>query len=347
LRAQLQVMEHSPGAAMGGHADITEMARLLEVREQERRELADRLDMQRAETIDLGAQLRLAQDQIKQLGASLAEARLLAKMGGRNAPPPAIREVITHEPITREPNLPPPLPALAPESFALAESNDLIRSMRRCHQAFLKNPEDVSHLNELHCHAHSFAERARAGGLVALHRLSAAFSGLAQELYHYPEQVNDSALRTIGQTIEFLTTLLKVKDLRHVKDPATATVYAVDDDADNCDCIGMAMETAMMRTSSSQDPAKAICELAEKPCDLIFLDVNLPGMDGFELCAEIRQLTLHTTTPIIFLSGLTSSENRMQSSLSGGNEFVGKPFILCELTVKALTLILKSQLHLA
>ena len=87
--------------------------------------------------------------------------------------------------------------------------------------------------------------------------------------------------------------------------------------------------------------------LAKHEFDLIFLDVEMPGMDGFELCAQIRGLALHTGTPVIFLTGHSSSENRMHSSMSGGNEFVGKPFIVGDLTVKALTLFIKAQLHLA
>ena len=82
---------------------------------------------------------------------------------------------------------------------------------------------------------------------------------------------------------------------------------------------------------------------AEFP-ELIFLDVNMPHMGGFELCQHIRQLAIHARTPIVFLTGLTTVENRVQSSLSGANDFVGKPFNLHELSVKALTLILKSSL---
>jgi CheY-like chemotaxis protein len=335
LRAQLAALESAVSFdGTGMDADISELARLLEAREYEKRELADRLEQQRVESIDLAEQLRAAQEQIKMLGASVGELRLQAKQGGGRPFSPASAQPV---------EAPPPLP----EPFATAETHDVVRSMRRCYQSFLKNPADVSHLNELHCEAHNFAEKARVAGLTALYRLSSAFSSLAQELYHYPEQISSLTLRTVGQTIEFVTTLLKVKDLRNAKDPAKATVYVVDDDVDNCDCIAMAMETAMMRTTSCQDPAKALCQLADTPCDLIFLDVNLPGMDGFELCAEIRQLALHARTPIIFLSGMTSSERRVQSSLSGGNEFVGKPFILWELTLKALTLTLKSELHLA
>ena len=70
-------------------------------------------------------------------------------------------------------------------------------------------------------------------------------------------------------------------------------------------------------------------------------------MDGFELCKRIRELSMHATTPVVFLTGLTTLENRTQASLCGGNDFVGKPFNLHELSVKAMTLILKTQLQLA
>ena len=51
-------------------------------------------------------------------------------------------------------------------------------------------------------------------------------------------------------------------------------------------------------------------------------------------------------TPVIFLTGMTSLENRVQSGLSGGSDFIGKPFNLHELNVKALTLIVKAELHM-
>jgi DNA-binding response OmpR family regulator len=106
----------------------------------------------------------------------------------------------------------------------------------------------------------------------------------------------------------------------------------------------MAMESVMLRTQTAQEPAVALAELAIGTYDLIFLDVNMPHMGGFELCQNIRQLDDHTRTPIVFLTGLTTIENRVQSNLSGANDFVGKPFNLNELSLKALMLILKSSL---
>jgi DNA-binding response OmpR family regulator len=106
----------------------------------------------------------------------------------------------------------------------------------------------------------------------------------------------------------------------------------------------MSMETVMLRTQCAQEPSVALSELASGRFDLIFLDVSIPSMNGFELCQQIRQLALHATTPIVFITGMTTIENRVQSSLSGGDDFVAKPFNLHELSVKALTLLLKASL---
>lgn len=233
------------------------------------------------------------------------------------------------------------------EPLTEKESRSVLGAMRHCFQSFTKTPNDLSLLNELHCHVVSFAERARVSGLLALHRLCASFAELTRGLYETPELVNPSTLRTVHQTIEFLAALMKEKNLAQVKDPATALIYAVDDDLGNCESIALAMEESGMRTSYSQDPAVALGELASSRYDLIFLDVNMPGMDGFELCKQTRALAIHEKTPVVFLTGLATLENRVQSSLSGGNDFIAKPFNLHELSVKAITLLLKAQLHLA
>jgi CheY-like chemotaxis protein/uncharacterized coiled-coil DUF342 family protein len=335
--------------------------RLTEV-EREREIALDKVsqaEKQRLLAIDLATQLDNAKRDLIQLSANLAEARLTARFAQHQASKPVVQQ-------------PPPLPAASIEPPATIEineaelgiraelpdehlSNELLTekdaksslaAMRHCYQSFTKHPTDFSLLNELHCHVHSFAERSRVSGFVALHRLGTAFGNLVQELYKFPETVNASTMRTLNQTIDFLAVLIKQRDYAALKDPAKALVYAVDDDADNVEAIKLAMESAMMRTHTAQEPAVALAELAGSRFDLIFLDVNLPHMDGFELCQHIRQLAIHTRTPIVFLTGLTTIENRVQSSLSGGNDFVGKPFNLHELSVKALTLILKGSLNM-
>jgi CheY-like chemotaxis protein/chromosome segregation ATPase len=327
-----------------------------------------RFEKQRVEMIDLATQLQSAQREVRELSASLAEARLQVKFAsaasraareGRvksdfanllSEPENPIVEIAELEtPVVEEPApmRPTPLALGIEEPLTEKETKSALGAMRHCFQSFTKTPTDLSLLNELHCHVQSFSERARVTGLIALHRLCGTFADLTHGLYQTPEQVNPSTLRTVHQTIEFLASLMKEKNLAQVMDPAKALIYAVDDDLGNCESIALAMEESMMRTTYSQEPTVALAELAGARYDLIFLDVNLPGMDGFELCKQIRGLAMHEKTPIVFLTGMATLENRVQSSLSGGNDFIAKPFNLHELSVKAITLILKSQLQLA
>ncbi len=327
----------------------------------ETRQLAARFEKQRLATIDLGTRFEAAQRDIVELSASLAEARLAARFANSRAAKEAaaaIKEqllpvVDAHQFATDESlsnteaalvERARPLGPEIAETLNEKEARSALNAMRHCFQAFQKNSNDVSLLNELYSHVYGFSERARVSGYIALHRLCSAFAHLVHELYEYPGMLNASTMRTIGSTTDFLITLMKDRNVAQIKDPAKALVYVVDDDHDNCEAIKMAMAASMLRASCSEEPSTALAELAASHFDLIFLDVNMPEMDGFELCSHIRQIPGYAKTPVIFLTGMTSLENRVQSSLSGGNDFVGKPFNLHELTVKALTLILKDEL---
>jgi CheY-like chemotaxis protein len=311
---------------------------------------------------------------VLKLSADVAEARLqvkfsqAAKSAARPVPAAPRVEPVEAEPFTIEINVDPP-PSSAPSAAAesapeledaaeepLATASETspeeiagrnaLATMKHCFQTFTKSAGDLGLLRELHAQIEAFAESARISGYVALHRLSSAFASFVLELHKYPELLNQASFRTISGTMDFLGVLLKQKDYAALKDPATALVYAVDDELDNCEAIRMGMETVMLRTQSVQDPAVALTQLPHERCDLIFLDVSMPQMSGFELCQRLRQTPMHARTPIVFLTGMTTIENRVQSSLSGGNDMIGKPFNLAELSLKALTLILRSSLNM-
>ena len=76
------------------------------------------------------------------------------------------------------------------------------------------------------------------------------------------------------------------------------------------------------------DGEKAIEFAYEKSIDLIILDVKLPKLNGFEVAKEIRKFK---QTPIIFLTSLDSQKDIEQGFLSGGDDYIKKPFSLKEL----------------
>ncbi len=91
-------------------------------------------------------------------------------------------------------------------------------------------------------------------------------------------------------------------------------------------------------------PDEALKLLEEQPFDLIFLDVEMPGMNGFEVCKRLRNMPRHGKTPVIFVTALNGFESRAKSSLSGGDDFIGKPFSYIELAVKGLIYVLRGTL---
>ena len=71
----------------------------------------------------------------------------------------------------------------------------------------------------------------------------------------------------------------------------------------------------------------------------------MPDLDGFELSAQIRNMGQHAETPIFFVTGDTSIENRVKSSLRGAIEFIAKPFNVQELALKSLKSVITGQLR--
>ena len=57
--------------------------------------------------------------------------------------------------------------------------------------------------------------------------------------------------------------------------------------------------------------------------DLILLDINLPGQDGFRLCSSIRSFT---STPILFISGRSTAMDELQALTLGGDDYIAKPY---------------------
>lgn len=64
---------------------------------------------------------------------------------------------------------------------------------------------------------------------------------------------------------------------------------------------------------------------------MIILDVNMPGMDGFELCRQFRHV-VHV--PILFLTAKVEEKDRVEGFMSGGDDYVLKPFSMKELQAR-------------
>jgi DNA-binding response OmpR family regulator len=86
---------------------------------------------------------------------------------------------------------------------------------------------------------------------------------------------------------------------------------------------------------TSIDNGKAALELAQKEFpDLILLDVEMPGLDGYETCIRFKQLESTAAIPVIFISAHDHIEERLKGYEAGGYDYVTKPFDPQELKAK-------------
>ena len=119
----------------------------------------------------------------------------------------------------------------------------------------------------------------------------------------------------------------------------------MDDEAISRRAIVYALEKAQLQSVNVEDPNAAYKLLSENSFDLVFLDVDMPGMTGYELCTKLRNLPGHKKTPVVFVTVLSDFDNRTSSMMAGGNDFIAKPFLFIELTVKALIHVLRGKLQ--
>ena len=87
------------------------------------------------------------------------------------------------------------------------------------------------------------------------------------------------------------------------------------------------------------EPRSALVETIREAPDLVILDVNMPGMTGWEFCAILRRQTSTREVPVLFLTGRSEVKDRITAMQLGGSDFLAKPFGAEELRRKVRSLL--------
>jgi DNA-binding response OmpR family regulator len=224
----------------------------------------------------------------------------------------------------------------------------LLIGARASLQGMVKGENESARLRnaqELYRRIHVLTGSAGIAGLPRIAQMSDALEALLKELYEKPKNINASSLRTVACSLDFLNTLYEQRIFPEQAEPAQANVLVVDDEAISRRAVTYALDKAKLKSVSLEDPVAAYEMLSQKKFDLIFLDVDMPGMNGFELCTKLRGLAGYKKTPVVFVTSLNDFESRANSSMSGGNDFIAKPFLFFELAVKALVYVFRAGLE--
>jgi DNA-binding response OmpR family regulator len=111
-------------------------------------------------------------------------------------------------------------------------------------------------------------------------------------------------------------------------------VLVVDDDPTANRLVISALQQARLEARSTEDPSLAWQWLQQEHYDVFLLDIEMPGMDGFEFCKRLRALPAYAKKPVIFITGHADFQHRAKVTLSGGDELVSKPILPMEVAAK-------------
>lgn len=116
-------------------------------------------------------------------------------------------------------------------------------------------------------------------------------------------------------------------------------VLVVDDNKENIRVIGSILREQGYNTgfAMSGQQALEILTASDVAFDLILLDVNMPRMNGFEVCREVRRMNEFNELPVIFLTANTETAHIVEGFKSGGQDYVTKPFNADELLARITT----------
>lgn len=98
------------------------------------------------------------------------------------------------------------------------------------------------------------------------------------------------------------------------------------DDNEICSRVTASMlERSGSKTTRAEDGFKAIELAVKEKFDIIFMDINMPGIDGYETTQRIKEKSLNENTPVIALTAYYTTEDRKKAELTGMSEFIPKP----------------------
>jgi two-component system, sensor histidine kinase and response regulator len=116
-----------------------------------------------------------------------------------------------------------------------------------------------------------------------------------------------------------------------------ANILIVDDDAANLKLLEDMLRQQGYEVYSFPRGRLALAAAEQKPPDLILLDINMPEMNGYELCERLKSTAALSDVPVIFLSALSEIEDKVKAFQYGAVDYLSKPFRFEEVNARVQT----------
>jgi signal transduction histidine kinase len=116
-----------------------------------------------------------------------------------------------------------------------------------------------------------------------------------------------------------------------------ASIMVVDDQPANLKLLEDMLKGRGYKVQSFPRGRLALAAAAQNPPDLFLLDINMPEMNGYEVCTSLKSHPELSSAPVIFLSALSGTEDKVKAFQAGGADYITKPFQVEEVQARVLT----------
>jgi putative two-component system response regulator len=121
--------------------------------------------------------------------------------------------------------------------------------------------------------------------------------------------------------------------------PRSFRILVVDDTEASRQLLRRLLEHEGYEVCTAKDGNEALYRIAHEPVDLVLLDVMMPGVNGFEVCRELKRQASTRLIPVVLITALQDSDSKVQGLDAGADDFIAKPFNLHELRARMRSLL--------
>jgi Response regulators consisting of a CheY-like receiver domain and a winged-helix DNA-binding domain len=131
-------------------------------------------------------------------------------------------------------------------------------------------------------------------------------------------------------------TLKNMSDIRQ-------KILIVDDEMDAMLALKVALEAEGYNVAEAKDGYEALDKVHSEIPDVILLDLMIPGIDGFEVCRQLKSDSMYSHIPVIMLTARGEVDDKVEGIELGADDYVTKPFNLKELKARIKMILRRNQ----